>query len=291
MTPVAEIRFIVGRELRRSIRSLMGIILGGLTLVGSIVATLACIAIEGAERSKMGAASTEQYVELKKAAIEKVTGDASLASFYATVPYSLLLFLKITIWLGPLLIALMGFDSISGDMNHRTVRFWMGRSRRWSYFLGKLIGLWILVSLVTLVLNLLSGTAVLIKGYVTIGMLANWGVRFWLVSLPISAAWAAIAVFISSRFKTPLVSLLTIFGTFFLLWVVNIAGLIKRLANLAQTGTYTDMRWYEYVYPNNYDDLLLSREPTDVLKALAVLVGFSALMTALGSLLFSKRDV
>src|SRR5262249_27112151 len=152
---------------------------------------------------------TQAYIDMKKAAIEKATGDASLAAYIASVPYSLLLFLKVTVWLGPLLIALLGFDTVSSDIQHRSVRFLTIRTRRWSFLTGKFLALWGLVALITLVLNVLAGTVAAARGYVTVGQLFTWGLRFWLTSLPISAAWAAIATFISSLFRTPILALLT----------------------------------------------------------------------------------
>ncbi len=51
------------------------------------------------------------------------------------------------------------------------------------------------------------------------------------------------------------------------------------------------MSWYEYVYPNAYDTMLLSPELPKVMTALAVLLGFVALVTTCGSLLFARRDI
>ena len=45
--------------------------------------------------------------------------------------------LFMTIWLTPMLVALMGFDSISADIQHKGVRYWTLRTRRASYFVGK----------------------------------------------------------------------------------------------------------------------------------------------------------
>src|SRR5260221_8625977 len=148
-------RVIVARDLLRSVRSVKGIILGILTLIGAFITAMICTWLEGQNRAKVGAGSTQAYIDLKRSAIEKATGDASLASYIASVPYSLLLFLKVTIWLGPLLIALLGFDGVASDLQHRSVRFWTLRARRWSFLVGKFFALWALVALITLVLNVL----------------------------------------------------------------------------------------------------------------------------------------
>jgi ABC-type transport system involved in multi-copper enzyme maturation permease subunit len=291
LSPTAEIRLLVARELRRSIRSAKGIALGALTLLGALVTSLVCVWIEGSNRSQLGAESSPAFVELKRQAIEKATGDASFAAYAASIPSSLLAFLKVTIWLAPLLVVLLGFDSISGELQQRTVRFWTIRMRRWSYFTGKLLALWTLTSLFTLVLNLLAGTVALARGYVTFGELLVWGARFWFVTLIISGAWAAIATFLSSCFGTPIVALLTTFATFFVLWLAGLGGFIERLRDATATGVLREMSWYEYLYPNAYDTLLLSPQITRVLTALGILLAFVGLTAIGGSALFARRDL
>lgn len=291
MSPAAEIQLIALRELRRSVRSVKGIILGVLTLLGAIVTSLVCVWIEGDDRAKAGVGSTAAYIDLKRQALEKATGDASFASYAATIPSSLLIFLKITIWLGPLLIALLGFDIISGETQHRSVRFWTVRSRRASYFTGKLVGLWALVGLITLVLDLIAGGVATARGYVTVGQLFTWGLRFWLVAFVIAGAWAAVATFISSLFKTPILSLLTTFATFFVMWLFGLGGFIARIREGLASGVMKDMSWYEYLYPNAYDTMMLAPHAGRVALAHGILLGFVLALTAAGALVFARRDV
>jgi ABC-type transport system involved in multi-copper enzyme maturation permease subunit len=291
LSPVVEIRLLLARELRRSVRSAKGIALGALTLLGAFVTSLVCVWVEGSNRARLGAESTQAYAELKRQTIEKASGDASFAMYAASIPSSLLAFLKITIWLAPLLVALLGFDAISGELQHRSIRFWTVRSRRWSYFTSKLLGLWVLVGLVMLVLNLIAGTVALARGYVTVGDLLAWGIRFWFVAFVIAGAWAAIATFISSCFQTPILALLTTFATFFVLWLFGLSGFISRLRDASVTGVVKDMSWYEYLYPNAYDTLLLSSETTRVLTALGILAAVVGVTAAAGSILFERRDI
>ena len=46
------------------------------------------------------------------------------------------------------------------------------------------------------------------------------------------------------------------------------------------------MAWYEYLYPNGYDTMLLSPQPGKVLTAAGILLGFVAVVVAGGSFLF-----
>ena len=294
MSPALEIRLLVWREIRRCVRSAKGIALGLVTLLGAVATSLLVTSMEAADRSLAGGAmSTEQFRELKRQAIEQQTGNAALAAQTASMPISLKAFLEVTVWLAPLLIALLGFDAVSGELQHRTVRFWTVRARRSSYFVGKLLGLWGLVALVTLAINAIAGGVALAKGYVTGGELLGWGLRFWLVAVVIAGAWAAIAIFISSCFRTPVIALLTTFGTFFVQWVFGfLVASISRAQSMLHAQTLdTQMRWYEYIYPNAYESMLLSQEPNRPLLGVAILLGFVACMAAAGSFLFARRDV
>ncbi len=293
MSPAHEIRLLVGREVRRSVRSAKGIVLGVVTLLGALVTSYLVTYMEGAgRRSEGGVLSTTQFNELKRQAIEHQTGNAALAVQAASMPESLKAFLDVTIWLAPLLIALLGFDAVSGELQHRSVRFWTVRSRRSSYFLGKLLGLWSVVGLVILAIQAIAGTFALSKGYVTAGELVSWGLRFWLVAVAIAGAWAAIAVFISSCFRTPVVALLTTFATFFVLWVCGMAAGVSRARAMLETQVLdTNMRWYEYLYPNAYESLLLSPEGNRVMLGAAVVTAFVACFAVAGAVVFQRRDV
>jgi len=292
LSPALEIRLLVGREMRRCVRSAKGIALGLVTLLGAVVTSLLVTSIEGVDRSMAGG-STEQFMELKRQAIEHQTGNAALAAQAANMPVSLKAFLEVTVWLSPLLIALLGFDAVSGELQHRTVRFWTVRTRRSTYFVAKLLGLWGLVALVALAINAIAGGVALSKGYVTGGELLSWGLRFWLVAVVIAGAWAAIAIFISSCFRTPVVALLTTFATFFVLWVIGFlfANISRAQTMLQSQALDVRMRWYEYLYPNAYESMLLSDEPHRPLLGAAILLGFVACMAAAGSMLFARRDV
>lgn len=289
VSPATEVRLLVARELSRSVRSLKGLIVGIITLVGAIIASIALVWIEGQNRASAG--SDEALLAMRRALIEKSTGNAGLADYLARMPESLHDFLDLTVWLAPLLIALLGFDAIAGELQHKSVRYWTVRARRGSYFAGKLLGLWALVALITLVLSLLVDIVALAKGYVGFGDLVRWGSRFYMVAVLIAGAWAALATLISSCFRQPIGALLTIFGTFFALWIAHVAGAALRTKDLLETGTMPPWHWYEYLYPNTYEDMLLSPDAGRVFTAIAVLLGFVVAAIAAGSLLFAKRDI
>ena len=300
MSPASEIALVAGRELKKSIRSVKGIILGILTLLGSFLAVLICIWIESGVRDDLGVNSTAAYQEAYKDQAIKAGTDPAIADYVAHMPLSLVTFLKVLIWIGPLLVALLGFDSVSGDLQHRSVRYWTVRTRRWSYLLGKFFGLWGIVSIVTLTLTVLSSIAVLVRGYITIGDFFTWGLRCWFISAMIVGVWTAVATFVSSRFKTPLLALLTTFASFFCMWMFGFIGWASRWYGAIQQSSHskaaarsivTNIHWYEYLYPNGYDDLLLSPRPLDFAKGTGACAVYMILFVGLATVLFAKKDV
>ncbi len=296
MNAATEISLLVTRELRRSVRSLKGVILGIITLVGAVLTSIMVVWIQGNDIAAAGGSAA--LAEANRQMVEKHTGDAGLAAQVASMPESLRTFLDITIWLGPLLIALLGFDGVAGELQHKAVRFWAVRSRRWSYFAGKVLGLWLLVGLVTLAMNLIVNTVAIAKGYVTFGELLRWGTRFWLVAFVIAGAWAALATLISSFYKQPIAALLTTFGVFFLLWLASVVGgalrareALEKARETLEAPVLPAMHWYEFLYPNSFEQMLLSPDGTKVLTAVAVLLGFVVVAIAGGSFVFARRDI
>jgi ABC-type transport system involved in multi-copper enzyme maturation permease subunit len=171
------------------------------------------------------------------------------------------------------------------------VRYWTVRTRRSAYFAGKLLGLWATVALVTLAIHALADGVALSRGYVDWGDLARWGPRFWGAGVAIAGAWVAIATVLSASLRSPAAALLTTFVAFFVLWIAGVVGGVARVSKSLGEGGASPMRWFEYLYPNSYDSLLLSPEGPKVMAGVGALLGFVALAIVAGSAMFEARDV
>jgi ABC-type transport system involved in multi-copper enzyme maturation permease subunit len=279
MNPLSEISIVVARELRKNLRSAKGIILLALSLLGGVVVTLGALKLEELKRTKLHDMSGEAIRALREEALTQIYGDAVTGKYLADAPEVLLALLSLTVWLGPLMIALLGFDAVSGDIQHRTVRYWTVRTRRWSYFVGKFLGLWVVVSGITLGMHLVIWIVCIARNEASAAETLAWGIRFWLVTLPISAAWCGLATLIGSLFRTPILALLVIFASFFALWVVYVIGNVS--------GATPVM----YIYPNFYDVWLLSARFDKALGGFAICAAFAAATMGLGAVLFARRDV
>jgi ABC-type transport system involved in multi-copper enzyme maturation permease subunit len=279
VSPLFEISLVAQRELRKSFSSAKGIALLVLSLLGGTGATLLLVKAQEFKREKLGDVSPELIHEAREKAATQIYGDPATGKALADAPEVLLAVLLLTIWLTPLIIGLLSFDSVSGDLQHKTVRYWTLRTRRWSYFVGKWAGVWGTVSVMTLAMHAVIWIVCVLRGEATAAAAFGWGIRFWLVTLPISAAWCALATFVGSLFKTPMVSLLVIFASFFLLWLVWMIGQVAHTEALM------------YVYPNAFDALLLHPRIDRAALGLAACLGTVGLYLGAGSFVFKKRDV
>jgi len=279
VSPVKEIILIVQRELRRNFRSAKGIALGVVTLLGGSVVALIYAKLSEIKLHRMGNPSPDEMQILRQKAIEEGTGDIDLAKSLSQAPELLLALLFITVWLTPLLVSLMGFDAVAPDLQHRTVRYWTLRSRRWTYLVAKCLGLFLTVSAVTLLMDIIIWIVCIARGEASFASTLGWGVKSWAISLPISLAWCSLATLISSFFRTPIVAMLVTFVVFFFIWVSYWAGVIAPFEPIT------------YIYPNKYSDMLIHPHTHKVGIGLLACLGMAALYLGAGSYIFQKKDV
>jgi ABC-type transport system involved in multi-copper enzyme maturation permease subunit len=276
VSPFAEVQLVTARELRKSFRSVKGIVLAAVTIAGGAGVAMLVGWLERMQREHLPAGIDARDVQ-----------EQFFAQWYgedtgkrlADCPKSLWIMLIGTLWLAPLLVALLDFDAVSGDLQHRSVRFWTVRVRRSSYMVGKYLGAWIALLAVTFGMNVIVWGATVAVSGLPVAYILSWGVQFFVVSIPIGAAWCGIATLVASQVKTPMLSLLLVFATFFGLWLLRVGA------------GFSQAEWLAYLYPNLYDQFLLSPKAADVAKGLLGTVLIAGLTTAAGTILFERRDV
>ncbi|MGD0678083.1 MAG: ABC transporter permease subunit [Polyangiaceae bacterium] len=276
MNPLLEVRLLASRELRKSFRSAKGLILAVLSVAGGAGVSVLLAWLDRMRREKLPPEVDAR--DLQQSVFTQIY-DADTGKALADAPYSLWIMLIATLWLGPLLVALMGFDAVSGDLQHRTVRFWTVRTRRSSYLVGKFFGAWGVVLAVTLGMNAIVWGATATVGHLAPLYVVGWGLRFFAISIPISAAWCGIAILVGSQFKTPMLALLATCAVFFCLWFLRVVARVRGFA------------WLDEAYPNAYDRLLLSPHSTDVALGLIGPIGMALVAVVAAVWLFQKKDL
>ena len=260
MSPAAETLLVAQRELRTNLRSAKGVALLVLSLLGGGLTAL--VFAHKAQPKPLDLSGTS-VSDMAPAFIAMLGLQTILAA---------------TIWLTPMLVSLIGFDAISGELQHRSVRYWTVRSRRASFYVGKVIGLWAVVAVVTLFMDALVWL-VFLFGVKDAGDVLKIGPLLWLVSLPISLAWSAFASLVGSQFRQPMLALLMTWAAFFTLFIAYFMSRVTRLEALG------------YVYPNFYEDWMMGDDPKKAALGAILCVGLGVLVTTAGALAFARRDV
>lgn len=280
MHVLRETGFVVERELRRNFRSARGMALYALTLLGGLVSTLI-----GAKANEIGGDIRSDYGDtMLKTGAAKVyeilyRGDAIVAERLSQAPSTLVLTAWASVWLCPLLVALIGFDAISAERQHRTLRYMTVRSRRSSYFVGKWLGLWLTSAIVLFGVQLISWLCDLGLVHNDASDVFTWGPALYLVAVPILGAWSAVATFMGSLVKTPMIALLLIFGVFTLQWLIG------------NFHSESMGKYLAFAYPGSFDHLLLRTGIKQIGMGLAASLAFPLVFVGGGAWLFSRSEV
>lgn len=293
MNPVTETRFVVQRELRKSFRSIKGIILSLLTVAGGGGLALLFAQSDAVRQKRMNDAElpAEALLEFKKKLLGWWLLDSAAGDHVANAPGLLCFLFAVSLVLMPAVVLMLGFDTISAERQHKTVRYWTVRSRRSSYVVGKWLGLWSTCGVVAFGMHLLIWIVCTVRGEAPVGQIVSWGVRFWFASMPIFGVWCAVAVLISSLMRVPILALLTTAAVYFFWWLSYIPFWVGNHADGPESGAMPAPRAILYFFPNFYDRFMLSPQAGPFLVGLAVLFGFSALLLTATSALFAKGDV
>jgi ABC-type transport system involved in multi-copper enzyme maturation permease subunit len=301
VNPLREIWILVVRELRKSFRSIKGILLLILTVLGGGLFAHLLAQSDAVRKQRMADQEImpEMILEAKRQMLGWWFTNVKTGEHVGNAPFLLTVVFIVSLWLVPAVVLILGFDNVTGDLQYRSIRYWATRTRRSTYVAGKFFGLWATCSIVALAMHALIWLVVIVRGEATFGETLGWGLRFWLASLPILSMWCGVTVLLSSLFRTPILALLLTGGVFFIWWLVYIAGWwvphVQALEVTNRVGSDAIVTPAPtvamYLFPNFHDRLVLSPLPSEVLLGLAIAFGFAATCIAGGSLIVSKRDI
>jgi hypothetical protein len=279
---IQETVLVAGREVRRNLKSAKGIVLLVLCVMGGVIAALLMAWVQKLDLAHAAAAqiSDEQIKTLQEMALSRKYGDEAMGKYLAQAPMVLIAATLTGVWLAPMLVALVGVDSIPTDLQHRGIRYITVRANRVSYYVGKLVGLWLVVSLMMLLSHAFIWGVALVRGAATFSEIVGWGPRFGLVTVAVAAAWCGVAQLVASQFRVPILALLVTFVSFFGVWIVDAVGELSQKLHVLV-----------YAYPNTYDAWLLSPHAERIALGALICVAFMAATSAVGAFAFTRRDL
>lgn len=209
-----------------------------------------------------------------------LTYDVETAKHLSYCPPALYFLFWLTTVFAPFFILLIGFDQIAGEIQHRAIRYVAGRSRRESIVVGKALGVWAVISVMLLVLNVTVCIVMLATGAAEVGPVLSWGPRIWLFSVTACASFVGLTTLVSSLFRTPILGLFVGLVAFFFLWVANKILMAIKAAQPAS-----------WALPFRYEDLLLSHDGVRLLGGVGGYLAWGVLTIALAALVMKKRDI
>ena len=281
MSPVTEAGLTAVRELRRNLRSTKGIAMFILFFLGGAVpSVLQVLVVRAMTQAGMAEMPPEAKQELIAETLSRVY-DPATAKYLATCPPVLFAFLfKGTLLFLPVLILLIGFDQIAGEIQHRSIRYYAGRAHRASLVAGKALGLWAVVAIMTLVLHGTVWTVLLARGD-SAAQVLSWGVRLWLFTVASAGAYVGLTSLVSSLFKTPIVALFVGLGALFVIWLTS-----------TLFGFWQTTEVVTWAFPSAYESkLLISPDPLKILGGVAALLAWGATMVAGAAVIVTRRDI
>jgi ABC-type transport system involved in multi-copper enzyme maturation permease subunit len=282
MSPAMEAVLTAQREIRRNLRSTKGIAMFVLFFLGGAVpSVLQVLFLKLVDRTTMAELPPEQQRELFEQGLARLYDDAT-AHYLSACPPVLFGFLyKGTLLFLPLLILLVGFDQIAGEVQHRSIRYLVGRARRPALVAGKALGVWAVSAIMILVLHATVWLVMLVRGNNPASVVLAWGPRLWLFSVASAAAYVGLTMLVSSFFRTPIVALFVGVGLLFFLWLTS-----------TLFGLFDATQAVTWIFPDAYESkLLISPEPLKVLGGVAALLAWGAVMVAAAAGIVSKRDL
>ncbi len=272
-----------------------------LTIVGSINYGLNGKIDEALQQGQVDkAAAAAQAIESRKKVLSTFfTDDESLLEFLATMPLVLFVVFKLTMMFGPLFIALMGFDQISGEIGPKSIRYLVVRVKRSSILLGKFAaqatlasGLLILCTIVMVVV------AKVLNDDFAVGAAVLMGFKLSAVLVVFALAYLALSSLCSSVTRQSGVSLVLNVILLFVVWAMALIGNLVRLpGEEAAFGTLASLKpehWVGYMRFGsvwNFGQDLLHPEPARFLSAGMVHLGFALFFLGLAHLALRKRDL
>lgn len=282
----SEVGLTAGRELRRALASARGVALLVLFLLGGTGGSL--LYIKASQYNVLAAVTDarftpEQAAEImakaKLEALKQVYPEATAVAL-AACPSVLLFLFKGTMLVLPLLALMLGFDVVAGDVQHRTIRYLVGRASRPALVVGKALGLWTLLALITLMMHATIWLAAMFNHEGTFAQVYGWGLRWWALSLGGAACATGLTTLVSSAFRTPPLALVSGVALQFGLWML---GLI--------VGFLTEGDAVTSWLPGKVDGLLVSHDPVIVASAVVRLLAWSAAFVGGAVALVKWRDV
>lgn len=265
-----------------------------LTVVG-YVTTSAAAQVGATASGQGGGTNTEQ----KKAMLAMFTNNSDATNdALVHLPWVLLIAFTATTLFAPLLIALMGFDQLAGEIAPKSMRYLIVRVRRNSIIIGKWLSqVTLLCAILVLCVLAMVGTAKGLNADFPWTEALTWASRLSIAIMVIGVAYASLTTLCSTVAGNSALALFLNVIVLFSFWFVSLLGNHWRLpdgptpAGLDMLKAESPMAFVRYLAPSEFEHHLLSPQPLEYATGLLAYGAFAVIFLGLARLALQDRDL
>jgi ABC-type transport system involved in multi-copper enzyme maturation permease subunit len=290
---------VFGAELRRALKSprVLLVLLLYVAFSAGVVLLTGYLARQAQTQFEAQGQGTEG-LQSPKAALVAMLFDRALVESLLELPAVLLVVFKLGLLFLPAYIAVLGFDSVSAELQTRSLRYLAVRTSRTALALGKALALAAVVLLLVTAVHLGAfGYALSSVPEFSFGEAVRTWVRFWGTTALVGVGMAAFTILCSTASRSPALSLTLNFAALLGFGAIGIFGGGARVVRMLQeqmTHQAMAVSWQERIgllAPSTWSSELLYPDVTRALTGALVLLLF-ALASAAGAVaVLRTRDL
>lgn len=296
MEEYSEIGAIWKGELGRALRSGWAMALVVLFLFGEgLLLTVVGFITGGA--GQMSGAGGDPVAQKKSLLMMFTNNSEATIDAIARLPSVLLVAFSATTLFLPLLIALMGFDQLAGEVGPKSMRYLIVRARRTSIVLGKYLNqATVLAGILVLAVVAMMGTAKGLNPDFSWSDTLSWGLKLTIAMLVIGVTYAALTTLCSAVSASGALALFVNIIALFVFWFVSVIGNRVLLPGTTAVGLdamkeASVLGYIRYLVPSEFEHHLLSPDALEYATGVIAYLGFALMFLGLAKLALARRDL
>jgi ABC-2 type transport system permease protein len=300
MEDFQEIGAIWRGEIVRAVKSGRAIALVALFLMAeALLLTIVGYITSNAATQLSAAGGDTSSLEQKRVFLAAVTNySAATIESVVRLPFVLLIAFAFTAIGAPLLIALMGFDQLAGEIAPKSMRYLIVRARRNSIIMGKwLTQITLLSVILALCVVAMVGTTKYLNADFTWVETMRWAARLTVALVVVGVAYASLTTLCSAVAGNSALALFMNVILFITFWFVSFLGKSARLpggpeaTGLDLMKSESPVAFVRYLVPSEFEHHLLSPEPFEYGTGLLAYIAFALIFLGIARLALQNRDL
>lgn len=270
MLSLADMVTVARREVALTFRGRRGVLLAGmLVMLAAVPAILRLLGAHSANAVVLQRAHTAAVVKIY---------DRDIARALIDCPPILVVVAVATFFFQPLFVLLAGSDRLAADIDSGSIRYWTVRAPRSGIVLGKSLGLWLVVSLLTLGVQAAITIVAVIDAPKEWAATLGWASQIMVFSCITAVVYVCLCTLLGVLLSRPRLVLALGLAMVF---VLRVARTLLRERDSALA----------LLFPGSLDQLFLTTGGATKLLGLGVVAAWSCVLLVGANLAFERRAV